>query len=99
MLKHIIAGAYMLGAILVWIDFRNSPPDGLANVGIGIYTLPVFLLARLLTSEEFPFFSGDYYEAHTTYFVVGVLFITVMIYLTLWSIESVIGRYRKVPPR
>lgn len=44
MLKRIVVLVYLLGALLVWIDFQNSPPDGLANVGIGLYTLPCFSL-------------------------------------------------------
>lgn len=89
MLKRIVVLVYLLGAVLVWIDFRNSPPDGLANVGIGLYTLPVFLLAKLFTAEEFPYFRGDYYYAHTKYFIVSVLAISVMIYFILLGIEKV----------
>jgi hypothetical protein len=93
LIKRIIVIAYILGAILVWIDFRNSPPDGLANVGIGLYTLPVFLLVKLFTAQEFPYFSGDYYDAHTKYFVASVLIISVMLYFILLGIEKMRGTH------
>lgn len=95
MLKRIVVLVYLLGAILIWIDFQNSPPDGLANVGIGLYTLPVFLLANLFAAGEFPYFGGNYYHAHTKYFIASVLIISVMIYFIILGLEKIIGRYKK----
>ena len=95
MLKRIVVLVYLLGAVLVWIDFKNAPPDGLANVGIGLYTLPVFLLANLFAPGEFPYFGGDYYHAHTHYFIVSILIISVMIYFIFLGGEKLIGRYRQ----
>ncbi len=98
MLKRIIVLVYLLGAVLVWIDFRNSPPDGLANVGIGLYTLPVFLVARLFTVDQFPYFGGGYYDSHTKYFVASVLIISVTMYFILFALEKVIHRYKNDQP-
>ena len=95
MLKRIAVLVYLLGAFLVWIDFQNSPPDGLANVGIGLYTLPVFLFANLFAAGEFPYFGGDYYHAHTLYFIPSVLIVSAMIYFLLLGLEKVKGRYSK----
>ena len=89
MVKRIVVLVYLLGALIVWIDFRNAPPDGLANVGIGLYTLPVFLIVKVFASAEFPYFSGGYYDAHTKYFVVSVALISAMIYFILLGIEKV----------
>lgn len=87
-LKFIIPGIYLLIGIVVWIDFSRLPPDGLANVGIALYTLPAFLLARLLTERDFPFFEGNYYTAHAIYFSISVLLLAVVFYFIIYFIHT-----------
>ena len=49
LLKWLVPGSYLAVAAYVWLDFVNTPPDGLANVGLMIVTLPVTLIGLLLT--------------------------------------------------
>jgi len=87
-LKFLLPIAYVLGALPIWSDFSQTPPDGLANVGIALYTLPIVLVVRLLTNAEFPYFdTGGYYEDHATYFVVSVSIIAAGLFGLLYSAE------------
>jgi hypothetical protein len=64
-------------------------------VGIGLYTFQVFLLAELFAAGEFPYFGGDYCNAHTKYLIASVLVISGMIYFILLGLEKVTGQYKK----
>jgi len=87
-LKFLLPIAYVLGAALVWWDFSQTPPDGLANVGIALYTLPIVLFARLLTNAEFPYFDGGgYYQDHAAYFLTSVSIIAVGLFVLLYGLE------------
>jgi hypothetical protein len=44
-----VVGLYVALAVYVWIDFMRLPPDGLANLGLMIVTLPVTIVGLLLT--------------------------------------------------
>jgi hypothetical protein len=48
-LEFLLPLLYFGLALYVWIDFIRLPPDGLANVGLMIVTLPVTLVGLLLT--------------------------------------------------
>ena len=39
----ILATAYVVGGIGVWIEFTRTNPDGLANVGLILYVFPISL--------------------------------------------------------
>ena len=86
--------AYILGAIFVWVDFAGSPPDGLANIWIALYTLPVMLLARLLTQREFPYVNSSlgYYEAHAVYFWVSVFVIAILLFFLGFGFQKLIQK-------
>ncbi len=45
----VVVGLYLALATYVWIDFVRLPPDGLANLGLMIVTLPVTIVGLLLT--------------------------------------------------
>lgn len=48
-MKLAVVGLYVGLAVYVWIDFVRLPPDGLANLGLMIVTLPVTIVGLLLT--------------------------------------------------
>ena len=84
----VIPAAYLFGAVVVWIDFSRLPPDGLANSGIALYTLPVFLVALKMTRRDFPFFEGGYYPSHAIYFALSVLLLAALLFLALKALFS-----------
>ncbi len=92
--RIIVPCVYILGAVFVWLDFSHLPPDGLANIGIVLYTFPVILVARVLTNSEFPFVgsSMDYYEAHALYFGASVFIIALTLYLVVFMIQNWLQR-------
>jgi hypothetical protein len=67
-MKFLLPALYIAGAIGIWLDFSRSPPDGLANIWISIYTLPIDILCALLLRGGFPYTPGGYYVAHALYF-------------------------------
>jgi hypothetical protein len=72
-LHILIPAAYLVGAVVVWIDFCRLLPDGLANSGIALN----------VTRREFPFFEGGYDTSHTVYFAASVLLLTALLFLAL----------------
>lgn len=76
-----LAIAYAIGAIPVWIGFATSPPDGLANIGLVLYTFPVVAFGTFMLKLEFPYVGGGYYVAHSVYFVAAVVWLSAGIYL------------------
>ena len=46
--RFILPGLYLAFAIYAWIDFARTNPDGLANIGLFVVTLPVTLLDLLI---------------------------------------------------
>jgi hypothetical protein len=43
-MKFIVPALYIAGAIVIWLAFSRSNPDGLANIWIAIYTFPMVLI-------------------------------------------------------
>ena len=84
----LLPSIYLLGAMIVWIDFSRLPPDGLANVGIALYTLPDFFVVRFITGREFPFFEGGYYLSHALYFSVSVIFNAILLFIIINIIQK-----------
>ena len=85
-LKFLLPMLYIGLALYVWIDFTRLPPDGLANVGLMIVTLPVALVGLLLTwvvgGTDFilsPRGFG-YYNDHALYYWPSVILIAVVLY-------------------
>ncbi len=91
-LPYVVAILYCIGAVFVWIDFSYTPPDGLANVGIVLYTLPAFLIGKVISAREFPFFVGGYYEAHRVYFIVSVAILSSLMFIVLSVFRKQIER-------
>lgn len=87
--KIIVPALYLLGAVFVWLNFSKLPPDGLANIGIVLYTLPVVLIASLATSRQFPYLHGPYYQAHAVYFSLSVVIMTIVLFFVTAWIEKV----------
>jgi hypothetical protein len=81
---QIVTATYLITAAFVLLQFLLSPPDGLSNVWIAVWTLPVTLAGMVLLywpfGVEFPFvpFPGSlgYYGSHTVYFTPAVLLIS-----------------------
>jgi hypothetical protein len=67
-MKLVVPALYVVGAIGLWLKFVRTNPDGLANVWLVVYTLPVFVSARFLLQRECPFAPGRYDEADALYF-------------------------------
>ena len=89
-IKYLVPVIYLIGAIFVWRDFASLPPDGLANLGILLYTLPIVLVALLVTTREFPYLGGDggYYHTHAIYFAISVIILAIGCFLFLFGIET-----------
>ncbi len=49
-LTFLLPGLYLVVAVAAWVDFLWRPPDGLANLGLMVVTLPVTVLG-LVASE------------------------------------------------
>ena len=86
--KVLVPAVYLLGAILVWVDFARTNPDGLANIGIVLYTLPIALFGIFILKREFPFVHGGYYEAHALYFSAGVGILALVLFATCLALEK-----------
>ncbi len=77
---------YMAFALYVWIDFTHTGPDGLANLGLMLVTLPVTALGLLLTwalgRTEFVLIPTGmgYYTAHAVYFWPSALLTAALLY-------------------
>ena len=90
-----LPGGYALGGLLVLLHFWQQPPDGLANIWIFIYTLPLALLGHWLWPGQFPFMPGGFHIAHTLYFIPPVLFLSAVLWLLIWGV----GRWVSVKNR
>lgn len=92
--RYILPGLYLLLAIYVWIDFTRLPPDGLANLGLMVVTLPVtlvgLLLGWLIGSTQFILLPAgpSYLAAHAIYYVPAAALTA----LLLWWIGRAIDR-------
>jgi hypothetical protein len=84
--KYVLPALYLALALYAWIDFTRLPPDGLANFGLGLMTLPITALGLLLTlalgKTGFVLLPGGlgYYTAHAVYFWPSALLITALLY-------------------
>jgi hypothetical protein len=82
-LHWIVPLVYASGAVPVWVSFAAAPPDGLANIWLVIYTLPVVVLCTFGFGMEFPYFPGSYYLSHTVYFVTVVALLSACMFFGL----------------
>ena len=69
-LKLLVPALYLGLAIYTWINFTRLPPDGLANIGLMVVTLPITLVVLMLTwvsgAKDFVLLPDrlGYYGAH-----------------------------------
>ncbi|MDB5947783.1 MAG: hypothetical protein JWQ33_2809 [Ramlibacter sp.] len=67
-MKFAVPAIYLAGAMVIWLSFARSNPDGLANIWIAVYTFPFVIIGTFLLKGDFPYVPGRYYEAHALYF-------------------------------
>lgn len=58
---------YIVGAVLVWLDFSRTNPDGLANLGLIVYTLPIAVPIAMVFGDVIESFPGGYLSTHALY--------------------------------
>lgn len=91
----LLPAIYVGFAVYGWIDFARSNPDGLANLGLFLLTLPVTIVlsivgsARGQTNMLMPEGHG-YVGDHALYYVPAVS-ITALLW---WLIGKVVDRWR-----
>jgi hypothetical protein len=84
--RFLVPVLYLVFAVYIWIDFLRLPPDGLANVGLLIATLPVTVLGLMLSwavgSAQFVLMPGGfgYYANHAIYYWPSVLITATLLY-------------------
>lgn len=88
---------YAVGALPIWWSFYFSGREMWAAFWLYIYTLPVSMLMNIwLMPGEFPFFTGEYFLAHSLYFGCAVLLLTALLWLIL---QLWVGFLRRCPAR
>lgn len=84
--RFVLPAVYLAVALLAWLDFVRTNPDGLANIGLMLVTLPATLLGLLLTwmsgGTEFVLIPSrlGYYTAHAVYFWPAALATALLLY-------------------
>jgi hypothetical protein len=86
-MKFIVPAFYIAGAIVIWLPFSRSNPDGLANIWIAIYTFPMVLIGTFLQQGEFPYLPGRYYEAHALYFWPSVALLALALFFVFHGLQ------------
>lgn len=76
----------------MWITFARTNPDGLANIGIVLYTFPVVLIGTFLLKLDFPYVPGGYYQAHALYFWPSVALLAALLFLILHALQKIAER-------
>ncbi len=89
-LKFVVPGLYIMGAVFVWLGFSKAHPDGLANIGIAVYTLPIAMAGIFLFRGEFPFAPGRYYEAHALYFWPSVAVLALALFFIFHALQKIV---------
>jgi hypothetical protein len=95
-MRFVVPAAYFVLAVLAWVDFVRTNPDGLANLGLMLVTFPItalgLLLGWVLDRESFVLLPSGfgYLGNHALYYWPSVLLIAIGLY---W-IGIVFGRRR-----
>ena len=85
-LPVVLSAAYLAGGVAVWVDFARTNPDGLANVGLLLYVLPVTILGlamgHLAGTSQFLLIpdSLGYWTSHALFFFPSLLVVAGLIY-------------------
>lgn len=90
LLKFLLPIVYIVGAVIVWLQFSQSNPDGLANLGIVIYTFPIVAIGTFLFHLDFPYVPGGYYEAHALYFLPSVTVLAVVLFSIFHGLQRLV---------
>ncbi|GLS36847.1 hypothetical protein GCM10010869_24380 [Mesorhizobium tianshanense] len=94
--RIILPAAYLAPAAGVWIDFVNTNPDGLANLGLMFVVLPItvagLFIGWLVDQESFVLLPDGlgYFGDHALFYVPSVALIA----LALWLLGRRIDRIR-----
>jgi hypothetical protein len=88
-MKFVVPALYVAGAIPIWLDFSRMNPDGLANIWLAIYTLPIGVIGSLVLRGEFPYVPGRYYEAHALYFWPSVALLALASFFIFRSFQRI----------
>jgi hypothetical protein len=97
-LPVVLCTAYLAGGIAVWFSFARTNPDGLANVGLILYVLPVSALGlaagKLMGRVEFLLIPNrfGYLADHAVFFFPSLLVVTVLID---WAASAFIRIWRR----
>jgi hypothetical protein len=98
-MKFGVPAVYIAGAIVIWLDFPGSNPDGLANIRIAIYTFPIGLIGTYRLQGEFSYMAGRYYEAHTLYFFPGIAVFALALLLIFHVLQKIVHSAAPVDPQ
>jgi hypothetical protein len=88
---------YVAFAVYGWVDFVHTNPDGLANVGLFLITLPVTLVCLVLGSfmgqTSMPMPSGHgYLGDHALYYAPAVAVTASLCWLVGRAIDRTLAR-------
>ena len=96
-LQWCLPGLYLALAVYTWFEFTRTNPDGLANVGLFVVTLPVTLIflavgaAAGRSSMWLPQGHG-YIGDHLLYYVPAVIFTSLIVWLIGRAIDRLLSR-------
>jgi hypothetical protein len=84
--RFLLPTLYLGLAVFVWIDFVQTPPDGLANLVLMVVTLPIALVGLMITwalgETDFVLLPNGlgYYLDHAVYYWPSVALIAAVLY-------------------
>lgn len=87
-LKWLIPMIYLVGALPIWFSFAHTNPDGLANLGLILYTLPIVYIGTFVLKLEFPYVAGGYIEAHALYFWPAVFLLAALFFVIFVGLQK-----------
>jgi hypothetical protein len=89
-MKFTVPALYIAGAMVVWLAFVRTNPDGLANIWIAVYTFPIFIIGTFVLGGEFPYTPGRYYPAHALYFWPSVAILAFALFLIFHVLQRLV---------
>lgn len=88
-MEFLVPAVYIAGAMVIWLAFSRSNPDGLANIWIAIYTFPNVIIGTFLLRGEFPYVPSRYYEAHALYFWPSVALLAFALFFIFYALRKI----------
>lgn len=80
------------------MDFVSAEPDGLANLGLVVYTIPIVLVGMSGLFGDFPYMPGDYYVAHGLYFWPSCMFLAFTISILIRAMRRTLPTRTSTDP-